>query len=433
MSSSSRRLSTLTNHLIIPGNNNNNQLVTSLQLSNTAAPVPTTPISNNNTHNNKINPSTFTKSQILAKRKQGRCMIVLHGNVYDVTDFLDEHPGGTELITDIAPDDFDTMTQEFEDADHSEEAMDQLKEFFKGKYVMDDDNSTALSLSSSSSPPTADNEEEMDDSENIDTHIPLGDPNQPFQGRTELSLALMEKQSLSHDVTVYRFSLTKPNHIFSLDIGKHILLSFEEDGKIISRAYTPVSPYGDTGFIDFLIKAYPNGKMSEHLRRIQIGDTIKMKGPKGKLGYLGNGKFSIRRKGMDEIIQLKRVGMVAGGSGITPMFQIIQAVATNPQDNLEISLLFANKTEADIILRHPLAVFAKMKPKNIKIRFVLDNPPQKWDGEAGFVSEEMLRKYMPPPSKDSMIFLCGPPPMIKKALNPALKMLGYENEWVFRF
>ena len=37
--------------------------------------------------------------------------------------------------------------------------------------------------------------------------------------------------------------------------------------------------------------------------------------------------------------------MVAGGSGITPMYQIIQAVANNKGDQTELAILFANKTE----------------------------------------------------------------------------------------
>lgn len=66
----------------------------------------------------------------------------------------------------------------------------------------------------------------------------------------------------------------------------------------------------------------PGGKMSQHLNSMQLGDTILMKGPKGHLDYKGRGQFSIAHK-RDNVVQYnkKKIGMVAGGTGITPMLQ----------------------------------------------------------------------------------------------------------------
>jgi len=377
---------------------------------------------------------SFTKSDVLKQRAAGRCWIVLHDNVYDVTDFLQEHPGGEELITDIKADDFETQTTEFDDADHSEEAMEQLQEFFKGKLVEgddDDDDSAAAAVVAKPASGAAGDEDEEDDEEGDEAPTAnVGDPRLPFLEHTELSLPLIDKQQLSRDVTVFRFGLAKTDHQFSLAIGKHILLSFvaQDTKKVVSRAYTPVSPFGDTGFVDFLIKLYPGGKMSEHLLTLNIGDEIKMKGPKGKLGYEGRGQFRIRRHGQDEVVQLRHgawalvcvrarahwltrvlVGMVAGGSGITPMFQVLQAVAADPDDDLQITLLFANKTEADIILREPLDAINAQRPGQIRVLYCLDNPPPGWTGCSGFITRDMLQQAMPPPEPDVMVFLCGPP------------------------
>jgi NAD(P)H-flavin reductase/cytochrome b involved in lipid metabolism len=368
----------------------------------------------------------ITKEQIIEKRQQGQVWIVIKNNVYDVTDFLDEHPGGAELITDIPEDDFKLMTTEFNDAEHSEEAMEQLQTLFIGVL------STGQTGDISANASMGDEEEEEEE-----PHQPIvaSDPSKPFLGSTQLTLTLLESENLSHDVTVYRFKLPRQTDEFSLMIGKHIVLSFEEmDGKHVSRAYTPVSPMGDCGFIDFLIKRYPNGKMSDHLKNFRPGvDSIQMTGPKGKLGYLGGGNFTIRRKGHNENIRLSHVGMIAGGSGITPMFQIIQAVARDPSDSLKITLLFANKTEEDICLRHPLNEFVRMKRNQIRIIYTLDNPSGEWHGERGFITQAMIKKHLPVPSKDSMIFLCGPPPMIKKACVPALNGLGYPPNSIFKF
>lgn len=43
--------------------------------------------------------------------------------------------------------------------------------------------------------------------------------------------------------------------------------------------------------------------------------------------------------------------MIAGGSGVTPMWQIMQAIDANPADKTKAVLVFGNVTEADILLR----------------------------------------------------------------------------------
>jgi len=45
--------------------------------------------------------------------------IIIHGQVYDVTKFLDDHPGGPDIIADGAGTD---LTDQFEDTGHSAEA-----------------------------------------------------------------------------------------------------------------------------------------------------------------------------------------------------------------------------------------------------------------------------------------------------------------------
>ena len=54
---------------------------------------------------------------------------------------------------------------------------------------------------------------------------------------------------------------------------------------------------------------------------MKIGDKIKMEGPKGLLNYHGSGNFTLKKAPLKK----KRVGMIAGGSGITPCYQILQA------------------------------------------------------------------------------------------------------------
>ena len=71
---------------------------------------------------------------------------------------------------------------------------------------------------------------------------------------------------------------------------------------------------------------------------------------------------------------MQKIFFVAGGSGITPIYQTIQEIAAMKAETIELNLLFANKTEQDIVLRKELEA---MKPR-IKLHYILDQPPQEW-------------------------------------------------------
>jgi cytochrome-b5 reductase len=104
--------------------------------------------------------------------------------------------------------------------------------------------------------------------------------------------------------------------------------------------------------------------------------------------------------------------MIAGGTGITPMLQIIRAILKNPSDRTQISLIFANVNEDDILLRKELEELAEKEKARFKLYLVLNNPPEGWTGGVGFVTEEMIKVHCPKPDKDIKILMCGPPPMI---------------------
>lgn len=85
-----------------------------------------------------------------------------------------------------------------------------------------------------------------------------------------------------------------------------------------------------------------------------IGDSMLMEGPKGRLQYDGYGNFTILKK---PVLNKKKIGCVAGGTGITPVFQVIQASLMN-KDGCELSLVFGNRTTNDILLKQELMDFA---------------------------------------------------------------------------
>ena len=114
------------------------------------------------------------------------------------------------------------------------------------------------------------------------------------------------------------------------------------------------------------------------------------------------------------------------------MYQVMQAILEDRHDLTEMSLIFCNVTEEDILLRKELEGLIQSHPHRVKIHFVLDKPSAGWKGGSGFVTAEMIKKYMPAPAAGVRILRCGPPPMMG-ALKRALDGLGYSADQQFEF
>uniref|UniRef100_T1GF83 NADH-cytochrome b5 reductase n=1 Tax=Megaselia scalaris TaxID=36166 RepID=T1GF83_MEGSC len=156
------------------------------------------------------------------------------------------------------------------------------------------------------------------------------------------------------------------------------------NGELVIRPYTPISSDDDQGFVDLVVKVYfknvnpkfpDGGKMSQYLEEMKIGDTIAFRGPSGRLQYLGNGAFSIKklRKDPPKTVKAKRVNMISGGTGITPMLQLARDIMKhNDEDKTQCSLLFANQTEKDILMKKELDELAAQYPDQFKVWYTVD-------------------------------------------------------------
>jgi len=248
------------------------------------------------------------------------------------------------------------------------------------------------------------------------------------------SFKLIQKTQVSPNTCIFRFALGASNQRVGLPTGKHMMLKFiDAEGKPIMRAYTPISSDDDLGYFDLLIKMYDTGKMSQHLKSLEIGSTIDVRGPIGSLEYTGSGEFTIKRAGgRIQQSSIKSVGMIAGGSGITPMYQILREVSKRAgSDMTRLSLIFANQTESDILLRTELDQFRESRSLT-DITYTLDRPAESWTGAKGFVTPDLIKANLPPPSSSTLILLCGPKPMVDM-MEKHLQALGYTEDMYFKY
>lgn len=127
------------------------------------------------------------------------------------------------------------------------------------------------------------------------------------------------------------------------------------------------------------------------------------------------------------------------------MYQIITHALSSPTNTTHFTLLFANVTPSDILLREEFDKLQKQYPNTLKIVYAVDKPEQEknWAGEVGFVGKELLQKYVAPASlgEKVKVFICGPPGQVaavagKKdgmkqgAVGGVLKELGYTEDQV---
>jgi cytochrome-b5 reductase len=126
------------------------------------------------------------------------------------------------------------------------------------------------------------------------------------------------------------------------------------------------------------------------------------------------------------------LGMIAGGTGITPMWQLIQVILADASDRTRIKLIFANVSAEDILLRSEIDAMAAQHADRFGCFYVLNEPPTEWNMGVGFVSPAHIQEFIGLPAENKLVLLCGPPPM-NKAMREHLERLGYDKSAIFRF
>ncbi|KAF2751478.1 ferredoxin reductase-like protein [Sporormia fimetaria CBS 119925] len=264
-----------------------------------------------------------------------------------------------------------------------------------------------------------------------------GPPKVAFKGGDQgfLSLVLEKSELVNHNTKRLIFSLPEEDMESGLPVASAVITKYKgpEWEKPVIRPYTPVSDVDQKGTVEFLVKRYDKGPMSEHLHSMKPGQRLDIKGPIPKYPWSPN--------------KHEHVAMIAGGTGISPCWQVINAIFKNPEDKTKVTLVFGNLTDEDILLKKELAHLENMYPQRFRAFYTLDTPPEQWQGGKGVVSKELLKTVLPEPKEGEKIkiFVCGPPGMYKAIsggkkspsdqgeLSGILKELGYSKDQVYKF
>ena len=387
----------------------------------------------------KAGGKVLTMEEVEKHNTDDDCWIVVKDRVYDATKYLDSHPGGRSSITIASGSD---ATDDFE-ALHSSKAWKLIEEYYIGTIGegMQGGGGDAEPAADAAAAPTGG--APPNGAAAAEEAPPVVEAAKALDPKKWVTFPLIEREDINHNTRRYRFGLPTALHDLGLPVGQHIFIKGSVEGKPVMRAYTPLG-HGP-GYVDFVIKAYfpleprfPNGGLlTMHMETLGVGETMQFKGPLGE--YVFNTAVLHPRTGLPvaqvegalstfskngQKTPYKVLGLIAGGSGITPCLQVATALLEANAD-VRIKLLYANQSPDDILCQQELDAIAA--DERVDVWYTVDRVAEgaAWPYSQGFISEDMLREHMPVADEHTCIFMCGPPPMLDRACKPNLAKLGH--------
>ena len=259
--------------------------------------------------------------------------------------------------------------------------------------------------------------------------------------RTWKKATLHSKTTISWDTRVFRFKLEHESQTLGLPTGQHLMMRLRDPvtREAIIRSYTPTSAPQQAGYVDVLVKVYfasgarEGGKMSMALDALPIGHFVDFKGPIGKFTYHGAGECSVQ--GVRRSV--KHFVMICGGSGVTPVYQVLRAVMLDKKDPTRCTVLDGNRLVEDILCKEEMDGFARDNGERCRLLYTLTQAPENWQGLKGRIAAPLLAEHA---SKDvlgvadgeAMVLICGPE-ALEKSCHKALLELGWKDDELLFF
>jgi ferredoxin-NADP reductase/nitrite reductase/ring-hydroxylating ferredoxin subunit len=243
----------------------------------------------------------------------------------------------------------------------------------------------------------------------------------------EIELILLEKIKVEGtDVMSFKFSKKQDEQEEKAqNIDKAVMdykagqFAFFDIGEVYNDSKGPIrhftissSPTEDYIMLTTRIR---NSPYKQRLATLEEGATVKVRGTQGEF-VLHENDYS------------KSAIFLSGGIGVTPFRSMIK-YATDSKVPLKIILFDSNRNKENILFKKEFDEWSYIN-NNLKIIYTISEEKNQqerkstssasltetndWNGEYGRIDKEMILKYADDKTlKDSIFYICGPPPMIK--------------------
>lgn len=191
-------------------------------------------------------------------------------------------------------------------------------------------------------------------------------------------------------------------------------LDFAVPGTEETRSFSMANTSARDGFLEFVIKIYPDGLFSRFLDTgVAVGDRLRVTGPFGV--------FTLRDNPGADLV------FVGGGAGMAPILSLLRTMAERGIER-KATYYYGARREADLCFHAELRELEEKLPNFRYVPALSEPGDDGWEGETGLITDVLRRAGLDLKGADA--YVCGPPPMVEAALE-LLPALGVADKRVF--
>ena len=247
--------------------------------------------------------------------------------------------------------------------------------------------------------------EEAEDADEPDEPAEPAEPTEPDEPTARASfhrLRVAAVERLTPDAVAVTFAAPPElAQAYAFRAGQHLTIRSDHGGTGVRRSYSIAAPAG--GPLRVGIKRLPGGAFSSFaVDGLAVGDTLDVMTPAGTFCF------------DPEPSRARRIVALAVGSGITPVLSVV-ATALAAEPRTRVTLLFGNRTSADVMFAEDLEDLKNRHPARLQILHVLSREPQEPPLRAGRLDAAKLavalERLVDAAEVDGW-YLCGPQDLV---------------------
>ena len=218
---------------------------------------------------------------------------------------------------------------------------------------------------------------------------------------------------VTHDLRHLVMKLVEPSGI-AFWPGQYVDIAIP--GTDVTRSFSMANTSSlETGLLEFVIRAYPDGKFSSFLdSELSVGDHLDVTGPFGV--------FTLRDGRDSDLV------FVGGGAGMAPILSVLRSLSEKGSPR-KTTFYYGARSQRDLCFEKELYALSETLPHFTYVPALSEaDESEPWDGEVGFITDIVTKYESDLSGCDS--YVCGPPPMVEAAMD-VLSGLGAPEKNVY--